>query len=50
LDQSLKYPFEVPSPPHEEDSITSSEERFQLDDVIERIERLILDGNATPYQ
>jgi hypothetical protein len=50
LDQSLESPFEVPSPPHEEDTTTSSEQRIQLDDVIERIERLNLYGNATPSQ
>jgi uncharacterized protein (UPF0335 family) len=50
LDQSLESPFEVPSPPHVEDPTTSSEHEVQLDDVIERIERLNLDGNATPSQ
>jgi hypothetical protein len=50
LDQSPESPFEVPSPPHEEDPTTSSEQGVQLDDVIERIERLNLDGNAAPSQ
>jgi transposase InsO family protein len=50
LDQSLESPFEAPSPPHEEVPATSSEHEVHLDDVIERIERLNLDGNATPSQ
>jgi hypothetical protein len=50
LDQPLESPFEVPSPPHEEDPTTSSKQGVQLHDVIERIERLNLDGNATPSQ
>jgi hypothetical protein len=50
LDQSLESPFEVSSPPREEDPTTSSEQGVQLDDVIERIERMNLDGNATPTQ
>jgi hypothetical protein len=40
----------VPSPPHVEDPTTSSKHEVQLDDVIERIERLQLYGNATPSQ
>jgi hypothetical protein len=50
LDQSPEYPFEVISPPNEEDPTTSSKHGFQLDDVIERIEKLNLDGNVTPSQ
>jgi hypothetical protein len=40
----------VPSPPHVEDPTASSEYEVQLDNVIKRIERLNLDGNATPSQ
>jgi hypothetical protein len=50
LDQSLKPPFEAPSPPHEEVPTTSLEQEVHLDDVIERIETLNLDGNAAPFQ
>jgi hypothetical protein len=50
LNQSLESPFEALSPPHEEVPTTSSEHEVCLDDVIERIERLNLDGNATPSQ
>jgi hypothetical protein len=50
LNQSLEFPFEVPSSPHEEDPSTSSEQGVNLDDVIERIERLKLDGNPIPSQ
>jgi hypothetical protein len=50
LDQSLESSFEVPSPPHVEYLSTSSKYEFQLDDVIERIERMNFDGNATPSQ
>jgi hypothetical protein len=50
LDQYLESPFEAPSPPHEEVPTTSSEQEVHLDDVIERIERLKLDGNPTPSQ
>jgi hypothetical protein len=50
LDQSLESPFEAPSPPLEEVLATSSEHEVRLDDVIERIERLNLDENATPSQ
>jgi hypothetical protein len=41
LDQSLESPFQAPSPPHEE---------VHLNDVIERIKRLILDENLAPSQ
>jgi hypothetical protein len=50
LDQSLKYHFEVPSHSHVQDLATSSEHEVQLHDVIERIARLNLCGNATPSQ
>jgi hypothetical protein len=43
LDQSLE--LLLSSPPHVEDP-TSSKQKVQLDDVIERIERLNLNGNA----
>jgi len=50
LDQSLDSPFEVPSPPHEGYLAISSEHGVQLDGVIERIERINLDGHVVPYQ
>jgi hypothetical protein len=50
LHQSMESPFEAPSPPHEEVPATSSEQEVRLDDVIERIEKLNLDGNAAPSQ
>jgi hypothetical protein len=50
LDQSLESPFEFPSPPHVEDPTTSSKHEVQLDDLIERIERMNLDGNVAPSQ
>jgi hypothetical protein len=43
LGQTLEYPFETPSPPHEEVPTTLS--KVHLDDVIERIEKLSLDEN-----
>ena len=43
-DQSLKFPFEAPTPPHEEVPTTSPE----LDDVIERIGILNLEENEAP--
>ena len=50
MDQSLESHCEEQSPPHEEVPTTSLEHEVQFDDVIERIERLNLDGNATPSQ
>jgi hypothetical protein len=50
LGQSLEYPFEAPSPPHEEVPATSLELEVHLDDVIERIENLNLYENLTPSQ
>jgi hypothetical protein len=44
LDQHLE------SPPHVEDLATSSEQTVQLDDVIERIERLNLDEDTSTSQ
>ena len=44
-DQSLEFPFEEPTPPHEEKVPTISPE---LDDVIERIERLNFEENEAP--
>ena len=40
MDQTLEFPYEAPTPPHEEVPATSLEQEVQLDDVIERIERL----------
>ena len=48
LDQSLESPFEAPYSPHEQVSSTSLENHGQLDDVIERIERLSLEDNESP--
>jgi hypothetical protein len=45
LDQSLESSFEESSSPCEEVPTTSSKHEVHLDDVIERIERLSLDGN-----
>jgi hypothetical protein len=50
LCQSLEYPFEAPSSPHEEVPTTSSKPEDHLDDVIKRIEKLRLDENSTPSQ
>jgi hypothetical protein len=50
LGQSLESSFVAPSPPHEEVPATSSELEVQLDDVVERIEKLRLDENSTPSQ
>ena len=44
-DQYLEFPFEAPTPPHEEEDPTTS---LELDDVIERIERLNLEENEAP--
>jgi hypothetical protein len=46
----LESLFETSCPPHEEVIATSSEHEVHLDDVIERIEKTNIDGNATPYQ
>jgi len=46
LDQYLEYPFESPYPPYEEVLTTSWEPKIHLDDVIERIENIILDENS----
>jgi hypothetical protein len=48
--KSLESPFEAPSPPHEEVVVTSLETGVHLDDVIERIEKLIMYVNSTPSQ
>ena len=40
LNQPLEFPYEAPTPVHEEVPATSLEQEVQLDDVIERIERL----------
>jgi len=36
----LEFPYEAPTPPHEEVPATSPEQEVQLDDLIERIGRL----------
>jgi hypothetical protein len=50
LGQSLESPYESSSSPHEEVPATSSEPKVQLDDVIEKIEKLRLDEKSTPSQ
>ena len=40
LDQPLEFSYKAPTPPHEEVPATSPDQEIQLDDVIERIERL----------
>jgi hypothetical protein len=50
LGQSLQYPYEAPSSPPKEFYATLLELEVQLDDVIERIEKLRLDENSTPSQ
>jgi adenylate kinase family enzyme len=45
LGQSLESPCVAPSPPHEEVPAISSDPEFQLDDVIEKIEKMKLDEN-----
>ena len=48
MDQSLESPFATPSPLHEQVLATLSEKQGQLDDVIEGIERLIMEDNQAP--
>ena len=48
LDQPLEFPYEAPTPPHEEVLATSPKQEIQLDDVIERLGRLKLEGNEAP--
>jgi len=50
LGQSLESSFKAPYSPYEEVRTTSSEPKFQLDDVIERIKNMRLDENSTPSQ
>jgi len=50
LEQSLESPYEAPFSPHEEVFATSSKPQVQVDDVIERIEKLRLDENSKPSQ
>ena len=42
----MEFPYEAPTPPHEEVLATSLEQEVQLDDVIERIERLSINDEA----
>ena len=44
----MEFPYEAPTPPHEEVPATSLEQEVQLDDVIERIERLSINDEAPP--
>ena len=44
----MEFPYEAPTPPHEEVPATSPKQEIQLDDVIERIGRLNLEGNEEP--
>ena len=48
LYQPLEFPYEAPTPPHEEVPATSLEQEVQLDDVIERIEILSINDEAPP--
>ena len=44
----MEFPYESPTPPHEEVPATSPKQDIQLDDVIERLGRLNLEGNEAP--
>ena len=44
----MEFPYEEPTPPHEEVTATSPEQEVQLDDVIERIRRLSINDEAPP--
>ena len=44
----MEFPYEAPTPPHEEVPATSPEQEVQLDDVIERIGRLSINDEAPP--
>ena len=46
MDQPLEFPYEAPTPPHEEVPATLPDQDIQLDDVIERIERLSINDEA----
>ena len=48
MDQPLEFPYEAPTHPHEEVPATSPEQKVQLDDVIERIERISINDEAPP--
>ena len=51
LDQSMEFPFEAPTPSHEEtheEEVIATSQETQLDDVIERIRRLNLEENEAP--
>ena len=44
----MEFPYEAPTPPHDEVPATSPKQEIQLDDVIERLGRLKLEGNEAP--
>ena len=44
----MEFPYEAPTPSHEEVPATSPKQEIQLDDVIERLGRLNLEGNEAP--
>ena len=44
----MEFPYEAPTPPHEEVPTTSPDQEIQLDDVIERIERISINDEAPP--
>ena len=48
MDQPLEFPYEAPTPPHEELPATSPQQEIQLDDVLERIGRLSINDEAPP--
>jgi hypothetical protein len=50
LGKYMESSFEVPYSPHDEVPTTSSEPKFQLGDVIKRIEKLRLVDNSKPSQ
>ena len=46
MDQPLEFPYEAPTPSHEEVPATSPDQEIQLDDVIKRIERISINDEA----
>jgi hypothetical protein len=50
LGETLESPFEAPSSPHEEVLSTSSKHELQLDDIIQKFEKPMLDENLAPSQ
>ena len=44
----MEFPYEAPTPQHEEVPATSPQQEVQLDDVIERIGRLSINDEEPP--